>query len=123
MQVLREISTQSADSTSATSQSIIKLADLAAALRKSIAGFRLPGGTDTSGMHRTLSQSASRELPGAPGGTQSSPAGASSATLVLGPGAAAAAAQAGMHPAGHGPAATPGPGGYSNPKIKVLGGS
>src|SRR6201996_7920979 len=45
MQVLREISTQSADSTSATSQSIIKLADLAAALRRSIAGFRLPGTT------------------------------------------------------------------------------
>ncbi|HEX4049829.1 MAG TPA: methyl-accepting chemotaxis protein [Steroidobacteraceae bacterium] len=124
MQVLREISTQSADSTSATSQSIIKLADLAAALRKSIAGFRLPGGTDTSGMHRTLSQSASRELAGAPpGGTQSSPAGASSATLVLGPGAAAAAAQAGMHPTGHGSAPGAGPGAYSNPKIKVLGGS
>jgi hypothetical protein len=124
MQVLREISTQSADSTSATSQSIIKLADLAAALRKSIAGFRLPGGTDTSGMHRTLSQSASRELPGtaASGGTQASQAGSSSATLVLGSAAAAAAAHSGTQP-GNGPPATPGPGGYSNPKIKVLGGS
>ena len=53
MQVLREISAQSADSTSATSQAIAKLADLSAALRKSIAGFRLPGGTDTTGMHRS----------------------------------------------------------------------
>jgi twitching motility protein PilJ len=130
MQVLREISTQSADSTSATSQSIIKLADLAAALRKSIAGFRLPGGTDTSGMHRTLSQSASRELPAATSGTQSSPAGASSATLVMGSAAAAAAAAAahagthvGTQPAGNGPPGAPGSGGYSNPKIKVLGGS
>ena len=89
MQVLREISTQSADSTSATSQSIIKLADLAAALRKSIAGFRLPGGTDTSGMHRTLSQSASSVQPPA------------AATLVAGTGTAS----------------------FSNPKVKVLGGS
>ncbi|HEY7929216.1 MAG TPA: methyl-accepting chemotaxis protein [Steroidobacteraceae bacterium] len=125
MQVLREISTQSADSTSATSQSIIKLADLAAALRRSIAGFRLPGGTDTSGMHRTLSQSAARELPGAaPGGTHASLTGAgslSSATLVLGSTAAAAAASAGTQP-GNGPPGNPGPG-YSNPKIKVLGGS
>ncbi len=54
MQVLREISAQSADSTSATSQAIVKLADLSAALRKSAAGFRLPGGTDTTGMHRSL---------------------------------------------------------------------
>ena len=52
MQVLREISAQSADSTSATSQAIVKLADLSAALRKSITGFRLPGSADTTGMHR-----------------------------------------------------------------------
>jgi hypothetical protein len=52
MQVLREISAQSADSTSATSQAIVKLADLSAALRKSITGFRLPGSSDTTGMHR-----------------------------------------------------------------------
>ena len=48
MQVLREISAQSADSTSATSQAIAKLADLSASLRKSITGFRLPGGSDTT---------------------------------------------------------------------------
>jgi hypothetical protein len=43
MQVLREISSQTADSTSATSQAIGKLAELAAQLRKSVTGFRLPG--------------------------------------------------------------------------------
>ena len=41
-QVLREISAQTSESTNATAQSIVKMADLAAALRKSIAGFRLP---------------------------------------------------------------------------------
>jgi twitching motility protein PilJ len=44
MQVLREISSQTAESTTATSTSIGKLAELAAQLRKSVAGFRLPGG-------------------------------------------------------------------------------
>jgi twitching motility protein PilJ len=49
MQVLREISSQTAESTSATSTSIGKLAELAAQLRKSVAGFRLPeGGAATS---------------------------------------------------------------------------
>ena len=43
MQVLREISLQTADSTSATSQSIGKLAELSTDLRKSVSGFRLPG--------------------------------------------------------------------------------
>jgi twitching motility protein PilJ len=52
MQVLREISAQSADSTAATSQSIIKLADLSAALRRSVSGFRLAGGTETTGQLR-----------------------------------------------------------------------
>jgi twitching motility protein PilJ len=45
MQVLREISSQTADSTSATSQAIGKLAELSAQLRKSVAGFRLPNYT------------------------------------------------------------------------------
>jgi twitching motility protein PilJ len=54
MQVLREISAQSADSTSATSHAIAKLADLSASLRKSITGFRLPGGNEMSGRHPTL---------------------------------------------------------------------
>jgi twitching motility protein PilJ len=42
MQVLREISQQSAENTSATSGAIGRLADLSALLRKSVAGFRLP---------------------------------------------------------------------------------
>jgi len=48
MQVLREISSQTADSTSATSNSIGKLAELSAQLRKSVSGFRLPAGLATS---------------------------------------------------------------------------
>ncbi|HXV41248.1 MAG TPA: methyl-accepting chemotaxis protein [Steroidobacteraceae bacterium] len=42
MQVLREISQQSADNTSATSTAIGRLAEMSAQLRKSAAGFRLP---------------------------------------------------------------------------------
>ena len=45
MQVLKEISAQTADSTSATSAAIGKLAELSSGLRKSAAGFRLPGTT------------------------------------------------------------------------------
>ncbi|MGI9246978.1 MAG: methyl-accepting chemotaxis protein, partial [Steroidobacteraceae bacterium] len=45
MQVLREISSQTAESTTATSASIGKLAELAAQLRRSVAGFRVPGAT------------------------------------------------------------------------------
>jgi twitching motility protein PilJ len=42
MGVLREVSSQTAEATSATSDSIEKLAELAAQLRSSVAGFRLP---------------------------------------------------------------------------------
>jgi twitching motility protein PilJ len=49
MQVLKEISAQTADSTSATSVAIAKLAELSAGLRKSAAGFRLPGALAPSG--------------------------------------------------------------------------
>jgi len=42
MQVLREISQQTADNTSATSTAIGRLAELSALLRKSVTGFRLP---------------------------------------------------------------------------------
>jgi len=45
MGVLREVSSQTAEATSATSESIGKLAELSAQLRNSVAGFRLP---DTS---------------------------------------------------------------------------
>jgi twitching motility protein PilJ len=42
MQVLREISAQTAENSSATTNSIGKLAQLSAQLRKSVSGFRLP---------------------------------------------------------------------------------
>jgi twitching motility protein PilJ len=45
MQVLKEISAQTADTTNATSAAIQKLAELSSGLRKSAAGFRLPGTT------------------------------------------------------------------------------
>jgi len=51
MQVLKEISAQTAESTNATSTAIAKLAELSAGLRKSASGFRLPGsGTAGSSM-------------------------------------------------------------------------
>jgi len=59
MKVLKEISAQTAESTQATSIAIAKLAELSAGLRKSAAGFRLPGGAageraGASGMVRRL---------------------------------------------------------------------
>jgi twitching motility protein PilJ len=48
MQVLKEISAQTADSTSATSVAIAKLAELSGGLRKSASGFRLPGSPATA---------------------------------------------------------------------------
>jgi twitching motility protein PilJ len=54
MQVLREISSQTADTTNSTSDAIGKLAQLSAALRKSVSGFRLPDASSTAstGQHR-----------------------------------------------------------------------
>jgi twitching motility protein PilJ len=49
MQVLKEISAQTAESTHATSAAIAKLAELSAGLRKSASGFRLPGSGPASG--------------------------------------------------------------------------
>ncbi|MCW5573076.1 MAG: methyl-accepting chemotaxis protein, partial [Steroidobacteraceae bacterium] len=46
LQVLREISAQTAESTSANSVAIAKLAELSAGMRKAAAGFRLPGAPD-----------------------------------------------------------------------------
>jgi twitching motility protein PilJ len=112
MQVLREIAAQSADSTSATSQSIVKLADLAAALRKSIAGFRLPGGADTTGMHRSLSQTGAGPAGGtAAGGGHTLPLPTSSGGPAAGSGGTANTAK--------GASGAP----YSHPKVKVLGNS
>jgi twitching motility protein PilJ len=52
MQVLKEISAQTAESTNATSVAIAKLAELSAGLRKSATGFRLPGSSSTSSSAR-----------------------------------------------------------------------
>jgi twitching motility protein PilJ len=102
MQVLREISAQSADSTSATSQAIVKLADLSAALRKSITGFRLPGSADTTGMHRvgTVMTAAASALSAGLSGASSS-----AAATVNAPSATSAKS---AHS-------------FSGPKIKALG--
>jgi twitching motility protein PilJ len=54
LQVLREISAQTADSTSANSVAMAKLAELSAGLRKSAAGFRLPGAPDPSQTMRNI---------------------------------------------------------------------
>jgi twitching motility protein PilJ len=60
MQVLREISTQTADSTSATSISIAKLAELSTGLRNSVAGFRLPEAAEAA---RRVEPPAAAEVP------------------------------------------------------------
>jgi twitching motility protein PilJ len=59
MQVVREISTQTAEGSTATSTSIAKLAALSAQLRKSVAGFRLPD----YGSGTTMVGSTSSRLP------------------------------------------------------------
>ena len=55
MGVLKEISAQTADQTSATSVSIAKLAELSAGLRKAAAGFRLPTPPDGAAGRTTSS--------------------------------------------------------------------
>jgi twitching motility protein PilJ len=69
MQVVREISSQTAEGSTATSTSIAKLAALSAQLRKSVAGFRLPdygsGGVGaTSSKLPALSEPAAPANPG-----------------------------------------------------------
>ncbi len=67
MQVVREISAQTAEGSTATSTSIAKLAALSAQLRKSVAGFRLPdygGGTTTLGASSTRLQALSEPAAG-----------------------------------------------------------
>jgi twitching motility protein PilJ len=64
MQVLREISSQTSDATNANAHSVLKLADLAGALRKSASGFRLPDSLSTTGAHHALTlPSASASAP------------------------------------------------------------
>src|SRR6202522_1061629 len=74
MHVLREISTQTAEGSTATSTSIAKLAALSAQLRKSVAGFRLPdygGGTTTVGATSSTRLPALKE-PATTGGADNS---------------------------------------------------
>jgi len=74
MQVVREISTQTAEGSTATSTSIAKLAALSAQLRKSVAGFRLPdygGGTTTVGATSSTRLPALKE-PASTGGADNS---------------------------------------------------
>ena len=71
MQVLKEISVQTAESTTATSTAIAKLAELSAGLRRAAAGFRLPGTTSSE----TAGASGAFRRPSAEGkGTGSNPA-------------------------------------------------
>lgn len=74
MQVLKEISTQTAESTSATSQAVGKLAELSTDLRTSVSGFRLPGAA-TAGTAR-------REAPRGAAAAQSAAASGGSAEPV-----------------------------------------
>ncbi len=67
MQVLREISSQTADSTSATSQAIGKLAELSGQLRKSVAGFRLPNYVPPQAPAAMQPKSAERTVESKPG--------------------------------------------------------
>ncbi len=64
LQVLREISAQTAESTSANSVAIAKLAELSAGMRKAAAGFRLPGAPDPGLTMRGLKRA---EVPATPG--------------------------------------------------------
>jgi twitching motility protein PilJ len=79
MQVLKEISVQTAESTNATSAAIAKLAELSAGLRRAAAGFRLPGATTpepaggASGAFRRPASDGKGNGPG-PAGGASTPA-------------------------------------------------
>jgi len=63
MQVLREISAQTAENSSSTSNSIGKLAQLSTQLRKSVAGFRLPDGGANAA---ALAANAAKDKPAQP---------------------------------------------------------
>jgi len=110
MQVVREISTQTAEGSTATSTSIAKLAALSAQLRKSVAGFRLP---DYAGRTTTVGSTSSRLpalkqpanspalKPPANGGTAVSPAGATSATSSTGGSSSSSASSTGSSTSGN----------------------
>jgi twitching motility protein PilJ len=66
MQVVREISSQTAEGSTATSTSIAKLAALSAQLRKSVAGFRLPDYGSGGGAGATSAKLPALTEPAAP---------------------------------------------------------
>jgi twitching motility protein PilJ len=68
MGVLREISSQTAENSAATSGSVGKLAELSAQLRKSVAGFRLPD--SASGGSAVLTESEKKAPPSLVNATQ-----------------------------------------------------
>jgi twitching motility protein PilJ len=85
MQVLKEISVQTAESTNATSTAIAKLAELSAGLRRAAAGFRLPGtpseaGTNASGAFRRPTDGRGPAQP--PGGTNANTAASGSVRQI-----------------------------------------
>jgi len=61
MQVLREISAQTAENSAATTNSIGKLAQLSAQLRKSVSGFRLPPADNPAPLMQTGPKEAARK--------------------------------------------------------------
>ncbi len=75
MQVLREISSQTAESSAATTTSIGKLAQLSAQLRQSVSGFRLPGVDHTAALAQLAKDDAARkpERQAAPAPPQNAP--------------------------------------------------
>jgi len=72
MQVLREISAQTAENSAATSASVGKLAELSAQLRKSVAGFRLPDSNASGGT--ALLTDPAKKAPATPAAPASRPA-------------------------------------------------
>jgi twitching motility protein PilJ len=66
MQVLREISQQTADNTRATSGAIGRLAELSAQLRKSVSGFRLPQDVPRASAARSAARDAAPAAPQSP---------------------------------------------------------
>jgi twitching motility protein PilJ len=88
MQVVREISSQTAEGSTATSTSIAKLAALSAQLRKSVAGFRLP----------EYGNAAAGSAPAAPGSAPPGPADAPGPTGARGAAAGPAANAASARP-------------------------
>ncbi len=83
MQVLREISAQTAESSAATTTSIGKLAQLSAQLRQSVSGFRLPG-VDHAAALAQMTQQATASSPEKPA-PASAPVGSQTNAPVGGP--------------------------------------